>query len=89
MERHRDVVRRRVRRQARDGLDELVDEGVAAQLPVGDDVHARPLLHRDRLVHRAVLDALVVHGRELPRLGLRAGAQQVVGAQQRAHGIGA
>jgi hypothetical protein len=46
------------RPHAVDRVRERADEGQAAQLPVGDDLDARALLQRDRVVDRAVLDPL-------------------------------
>ncbi len=92
MERDRDVVALAalgIRAQAHDRLEQLVYERVPAELTVGDDIHAGALLHRDHLVDRAVLDLLVVRGRQRAGLVLRASAHEVVGAQQRADGVGA
>ena len=77
----------RVGRQSRDGLQQLIDERVPAHLTVGDDVQARALLHRDHLVDRAIFDLLERHRVELARLVSGTGAHQVLGAQQRPHGV--
>ena len=44
---------------------EVAEEGVAAQLAVGDHVEPGRLLEADRLVDRAVLDPLELGGGEL------------------------
>ena len=38
--------------------EQVIQEGEAAQLPVVDHVEPAALLHRDRLVDRAILDPL-------------------------------
>ncbi len=59
----------------------MAEEGVAAQLAVGDHVEAGLFLEADRLVHRAVLHLLEGGRGELSALPALAGRLQLGGAE--------
>ncbi len=67
----------------------MAEEGVAAQLAVGDHVEAGLLLEPHRLVDRAVLDLLERGGGELAALELVAGGLELGRAQQAAYHVAA
>jgi hypothetical protein len=62
--------------EAGHAVREQVEEDIAPHLPVGDHIDAGPLLNRDRLSNRTILDFLVCLGRH------RAGAELLTGVKQ-------